>query len=395
MKQTIHIFALSIEPSGISGSETILVETYKRFNSKHFKIILHTWEPGMILYKSLGLNNIDYHLSHIPVVRNFYISFLIRVLAGIHTGLSLKIAKNDRFSTILYPGSDFWPDFLAAVLIKIRYPNSKLIGTYYLSAPNPLIGYKEKFLKLKIPTINNIFYWLMQIPIVPAYNKFARIVFLTSTPDKVKFKEKQTYIVRGGVDIDKIDAYKRAHTLSDSKKIYDCVFMGRFHPQKGIIEMINVWSFVVKAIPTAKMILIGDGPLKKQAEILVSQLNLEHNIIFTGYIIDPDKKFDIFSASKIVTHPAIYDSGGMAAAEAMAFGLPGIAFDLVALRSYYPQGVIKIPPYDYKLFAESICLLLTDEILYSRYSKEAIDLIYNTWNWDRKSSEIEDIIKSL
>ena len=45
----------------------------------------------------------------------------------------------------------------------------------------------------------------------------------------------------------------------------------------------------------------------------------------------------------MVVHPAIFDSGGMAAAEAMAWGLPGVSFDLPALKTYYPQGMIKNP----------------------------------------------------
>jgi glycosyltransferase involved in cell wall biosynthesis len=53
----------------------------------------------------------------------------------------------------------------------------------------------------------------------------------------------------------------------------------------------------------------------------------------------------------------------MAAWEAMACGLPGVSFDLPALRTYYPKGMLKTPCYDLKAFAENILKLLNDEIL--------------------------------
>ena len=49
----------------------------------------------------------------------------------------------------------------------------------------------------------------------------------------------------------------------------------------------------------------------------------------------------IFKDSKIVLHAAIYDSGGMAACEAMACELPGVSFDLPALKTCYPKGMFK------------------------------------------------------
>jgi len=33
----------------------------------------------------------------------------------------------------------------------------------------------------------------------------------------------------------------------------------------------------------------------------------------------------------------------MAAMEAMAWSLPGVCFDLEALKTYYPKGMVKVP----------------------------------------------------
>lgn len=115
---------------------------------------------------------------------------------------------------------------------------------------------------------------------------------------------------------------------------------------------------------------------------------MEKNIILTGYLFDGPEKYRIFSQSKLVVHPAFYDSGGMAAAEAMAFGLPAIGFDLKSYKSYYPQGMIKIKNWNLGSFAKSILELLNDQRERERIGRNALNMINNSWSWDKRSKEI-------
>lgn len=93
-------------------------------------------------------------------------------------------------------------------------------------------------------------------------------------------------------------------------------------------------------------------------------------------------------------HPAIYDSGGMAACEAMACGLPGVSFDLPALKTYYPKGMIKTPCYDLKAFAENILKLLADEKLYKRTAKDALEWA-KEWDWDKKAEDLLSLLEGI
>ena len=119
----------------------------------------------------------------------------------------------------------------------------------------------------------------------------------------------------------------------------------------------------------------------------VKRSKLDKNIILFGFKTGK-AKYDIFKDSKIVVHPAIYDSGGMSAAEAMAWGLPGVSFNLPALKTYYPQGMIKTPCFNYQKFADNIYQLLNDQKTYNKTSKEALNLINTTWDWSKRSQRI-------
>ena len=137
--------------------------------------------------------------------------------------------------------------------------------------------------------------------------------------------------------------------------------------------------------------MIGVGPLEVEVREKIQKLGLQGNIELIGFR-DGEEKYKIFKQSKIVVHPATYDSGGMAACEAMAWGLPGVSFDLEALKSYYPQGMIKTPCYDLKVFAENILDLIEDGQLYEKISKEAIDWA-KEWDWDKRAEDILHVIK--
>ncbi len=126
----------------------------------------------------------------------------------------------------------------------------------------------------------------------------------------------------------------------------------------------------------------------------IQREDLGQNIELLGYL-DGIEKFEIFKHSKIVLHPAIYDSGGMAAAEAMAWGLPGVSFDLDALKSYYPKGMLKARIGDHKQFSELVLSLLNDNELYKNTSKDAYELIRGSWEWDARADEVLCNVKKL
>jgi glycosyltransferase involved in cell wall biosynthesis len=194
--------------------------------------------------------------------------------------------------------------------------------------------------------------------------------------------------VKGGVDISLPSAIPEPN-----EKKFDAVFMGRFHPQKGVRELIDIWSYVVKVKPNAKLAIIGEGYLEEEIKKKIKGLKLENNVTLYGFT-DGIEKIKIFKNAKVGLHPATYDSGGMAPCEAMACGLPGVSFDLPALRTYYPKGMLKTSCFDLKGFAENILKLLNDQELYRKLQKEALELA-KEWNWDKRAKELLDAINSL
>ncbi len=89
-----------------------------------------------------------------------------------------------------------------------------------------------------------------------------------------------------------------------------------------------------------------------------------------------------------MVHPATFDSGGMAAPEAMAWGLPGVSFYLKALKTYYPKGILKTSCFDTDEFAENILSFLSNSSQYKAMSLEALQLAQEEWEWNDRPKEI-------
>ncbi len=392
-KLKFNIIANSIVEPGMSGGNRIFIELAKQWLSCYMADIrIQTTDVGQILCTKNGLVGASFSTWDIPFAKkekfsSFTIFFLY--LWGLIKGIISAIKYHGKDNEIFYSSSDYWPDSVPAFLMKLKNKNSKWIAGFFLSAPKP--WQKDSPYK-GLSSIIGILFYLTQTPIYWLIKKYADFVFVTSEPDVSKFITKKRtkndiVVVKGGVDTKTANEHFRSKMIIPiEKRLHDACFIGRFHPQKGVLELINIWQVVCQTMPTAKLAMIGNGPLLESAKAKAKNLKLLNNITFYGFK-DGNEKYEIFQQSKIVVHPAVYDSGGMAMCEALAWGLPGISFDLLALKTYYPKGVIKTKCYNQFEFAKNILQLLENKKMYAHFSQEAIKLAQE-WSWNKRSDLI-------
>jgi glycosyltransferase involved in cell wall biosynthesis len=126
-------------------------------------------------------------------------------------------------------------------------------------------------------------------------------------------------------------------------------------------------------------------------EARIAALGLQEHIAILGFM-DGAAKFEVFKQSRLMVHPATYDSGGMAAAEGMAWRLPAVSFDLEALKTYYPQGMLKAEPGNLDQFADLILRLLDDRTLYDQQARAAHQLIVEVWDWKKRAQRVYEAV---
>lgn len=381
---------------GLSGGDRITIECIKRWAKAGHKIKLFIGRSGQLMYERYDVKEIEnvefiitssFLFEKYSVVRIILFE-LLALIGGCRSMLKLKSLskRND----VIFSTSDFWPDAISGLILKLRNKEVKWIVGFYLFAPKP--WQKDSPYK-GMRRLIGLLFWLSQIPIYWLVKRYADMVFVTSEPDVEKFITKKRgrnkiVVVRGGVDI------KTPTKVPEPKrKKYDAVFIGRFHPQKGVLELIDIWKRVVEKKPKAKLAMIGEGSLMGEVKLRIKEKRLEKNIDLLGFL-DGIPKIRVFKSAKIVVHPATYDSGGMAPCEAMAAGLPGVSFDLEALKTYYPKGMLKTAKFQLDKFAANVIKLLDNETLYQKTKINALAWA-REWDWDKRAGEILRDVKQL
>ena len=395
MPTIFHIFANAALGKGLSGSDRIFIELSKRLR-KRFLVYIHVWEEGYRMCSSQNLkqsNNIKFNIIYVNFWCRFgfIVCYFARVIFGIKDALLLNISLAK--SAVFYSASEFWMDSLPAFILKIRFPKSIWVAAWFQTAPNPLTGF-TKGDRQTTYRLSAFYYWLMQLPVKLLIGKCADFVLVNNEEERKQFpkldRQNRTIVMLGAVNVEDINNYQNQN--KNLPKIYDAVFQGRFHPQKGVVELIEIWKLVTKKLPQAKLALIGDGPLMSDVKAKIEKLGLSNNVKLFGYVFDGPQKYSIFAGSKIVVHPAFFDSGGMAAAEAMAFGLPCVGFDLDSYNSYYPMGMIKVQIGNIEAFADNVVKLIIDEREREKIGNEAQEMIRKNWSWDKRANLL---IKSI
>jgi glycosyltransferase involved in cell wall biosynthesis len=99
------------------------------------------------------------------------------------------------------------------------------------------------------------------------------------------------------------------------------IFLGRLHPQKNLVVLLHAWQLVRSQCPAAQLLLVGDGPQRRELEQLVDELQLTQSVHFLGAQSNP---LPYLQASDLFVLPSISEGMSNSLLEAMACGLPSV-----------------------------------------------------------------------
>lgn len=381
----IHWIANTIVPPPISlgGGDRIMVECIRRWRQQH-TITVYGNEGARQLCDHFQLDGIN----HVTWAADRYKRFgrpvwwLVQTVKGCRGVDRLVLPPNEKH--LIIASTEFQPNGWPAFRLKRRYSCVPLVMESFLLAPKWFSGKPG-------PGLIFTAYRPLQKIVLRRVLREAEMILVTGEEDREFMVSEgrsanSVFAILGGVDLSIPQSVPEA-----KEKVFDAVFIGRLHPQKGPLELVDIWRILLQKKPDAQLAMIGSGPLEAKCQAKAAKLGLADNIKFFGFC-DGVEKYKIIKASRVVVHPAVYDSGGMAAAEALCCGLPGVSFDLGSLRTYYPRGWLKAPSGDFAGFSNCIHRLLTDEKLYAETSNEAYAAGLE-WDWNVRSKAVWNAIE--
>lgn len=190
--------------------------------------------------------------------------------------------------------------------------------------------------------------------------------------------EEKDNFVKAGVGQEKIFVVKNvvgvnANSEIDTKKedIPTILFVSRFIPTKGLIDVIRACSIVKKKGYSFNLKCVGDGPVKAEAEAETKRFSLQNCTEFTGYVSENDvEKF--YLTSSFLVFPTYHIEGfPLVIFNAAAAGLPIITTRIRAAADYLsePENCLWVEAKNPEDIAEKIIKLITDKALCENMSR--------------------------
>ncbi len=170
--------------------------------------------------------------------------------------------------------------------------------------------------------------------------------------------------------------------------------LGRMVWQKGFEFLIKCIQDVVKAHGEIKVIIVGEGLLKKDLENLCRQLKVEDKTIFAGFRSDIK---EILSAVDIVVIPSLLEGFPMLTLEAMAMAKPIVATRIDGITEQITDGVegILVPPREPIALADAINKVIENKEFARSLGLAARKKVEKEFTVEKMIDETENVYHSL
>ncbi len=173
-------------------------------------------------------------------------------------------------------------------------------------------------------------------------------------------------VISCGVDTEKF--YPRTQLTEKFSNIPDqdiktVLYTGRIDKEKNLPVLLNAFSILRAKIP-CRLMITGSGSELGIIKKMVSRLNLDQDVIFTGRLTD-EQYPEIFNLANCYCHAGTAELQSISTLEAIASGLPVVAANAMALPELVKHGVngYCFEPSDFRSAADYLHKILTDDNL--------------------------------
>jgi len=302
------------------------------------------------------------------------------------------------FSLPLTFSLPIWLKRLNSDILHFHLPNPLAIISFFLVRPSGkvIVTYHNDIIRQRIflPLFN---------PFLIRFLKKAEVIIVTSqnlldnSPILRRFRDK-CKIIPHGIDLNKFlltpEVTKEVGEIKQKFSSPIILFVGRLVYFKGL-------EYLLKAMIKieARLLIIGDGPLKERLKKITHHLRIFHKISWLGKI-DNEKLAPYYFASDIFVLPSAIkaESFGIVQLEAFACERPVISTDLptgVPFVNLHRKTGLVVPPGDSKAIAKAIEVLLASEKIRKHYGQNGRERLEREFTKEIMSKEMLNIYYSL
>ena len=351
--QVIAILAIHLLGENMgTGGDRVLVEFGKRWGRSGRKVVViaPATAPASLQSQTgaaarfVGATPFDRWTSSFAIP----FAYFLRAIRGIPivTGAG---------ADVIYSGGDFICNVVPGVWAKLRSRRRPrlAVSIHHINA-NPFSRRGNSLLASAVSHgLQRMSFGLIR--------RYADIVFVLSEATKSQLVEHgfdpvRIVITGAGVDVARID-----RSAAPASPRFDACFAGRLNPSKGIFDIPAIWRKVVDQLPDARLLVMGGGDeWRGKLESQIAHQGLEQHVTVAGFVPEDDF-YPSMKGCRVFIAPSYEEGFNIALCEAMACGLPAVAYALPVYRELFGEGPTLVRAGGAGAMAREVIKLLTDE----------------------------------
>lgn len=340
----------------LGGAQQVVLDTAAGLDRRSFEVGL-AWGPGEIL---------DDRARHIDGLRRFEVDSLVRPVAP-----PTDVRATRALRSVI---RDFRPD--------VVHTHSSKAG---------VLGRLAAHLEGGTAVVHTIHGWgftpLQAVPLRAAFYAVEQLAsrwtdhFIAVSRVNRRlgielglFDASRCTVIRAGIEIDRfrhaVDDGRTRQRLELPDGAPIVVQVGNFKPQKAPLDFVSMAARVASDRPDVRFVMVGDGPLRAEAEALARALGVDTRLRFAGWWDDVP---GLLAASTLAVLSSRHEGLPCAVVEALAAGVPVVATAVDGVPEVVHNGRngLLVPPGNVPALAAAVGRLLADDELRLRFAAAA------------------------
>lgn len=211
--------------------------------------------------------------------------------------------------------------------------------------------------------------------------------------------QERTKVIENGVDLERFryseaDKSQFVEEFGLPGDVYVIGCVARLEAMKGHICLIQAFKSVVQKFPNSRLVLVGDGPDRKEIEEYISELELESKVILTGFRHDiPQllKNFDLFISA------SLKEGMPFTLIEAQAAGVPVVATNVIGnrdiIRDSYNGRLVRSQ--DWEDIFNGICKAIEEPDISKKYADQGIEEVAKRFTVEASQDKLFKVYEGL
>jgi glycosyltransferase involved in cell wall biosynthesis len=202
--------------------------------------------------------------------------------------------------------------------------------------------------------------------------------------------------VHEGIDIDRVTAGPPAAIHAELWLPTHAPVVGNVAalvPHKGQRHLIEAAALVVREVPDARFVILGEGELRPALERQIRELRLDKHVILAGFrpdVLAFHRAFDVFVMSSVTEGLGTSLLDAMASSRAIvateAGGIPEVVVD--------GETGLLVPPRNHQAMAAAIVRLLKDPALRERLGRAGFERVRSRFSAARMVDQTLDVYRA-